>query len=276
MARALWRGAISFGLVTIPVSLYPAKNARENVAFHMLHKSDLRRVRNHWVDDEGHEIAFEDIVKGYEYERDRYVVIGEAELKAANVEATQSIDIIHFVDRADIDIAFYDTPYYTEPDKVGRHAYALLRETLKRTGKVGVAKIVIRERQHLCAVIASGPTLLAYTLRWPYQLRAAAELELPSADPDELNLSPEEQKMAKELVEAMAAKWDPGRYRDTYHDDLVRLIDQKVKQGEVTPAAEPPAPKAAQAEVVDIVSLLKRSVEEKRGRTKPGAARTAG
>ena len=269
MARALWSGAISFGLVTIPVSLYPAKNAQENVAFHMLHASDLRRVHNRWVDEEDHEVPFEEIVKGYEYEKDRYVVIDPADLKKANVKATQSIDIMQFVDRQDIDIAFYDTPYYTEPAKIGRKAYALLRETLKRTDKVGVGKIVIRERQHLCLVVPDGPVILAYTLRWPYQLRAASDLDLPGDDLGDLGVSPEEMKMAAQLVETMAASWEPEQYRDTYRDDLLELIDQKVKKGEI---AEIPEAPVAEAEVVDIMTLLTRSVEERKG----GARRKSG
>ncbi|MBN1631388.1 MAG: Ku protein, partial [Thermoleophilia bacterium] len=267
----LWNGAISFGLVTIPVSLYPAKNAQENVTFRMLHGSDMRRVRNRWVDDEGHEVPFEEIVKGYEYEKDRYVVVDQADLKAAGVESTQSIDIMHFVDAAEIDISFYDTPYYTAPNKPGHKAYALLRETLKRTGKVGVAKVVIRERQHLCAVLPDGPALLAYTLRWPYQLRDASDLELPREDLDGLAVSPQELKMAEQLVEAMTTAWEPEQYRDTYRDDLLRLIDQKVKTGDVVAVPDVVAPAEGEAEVVDIMELLKRSVAERKG----GAGRRA-
>jgi DNA end-binding protein Ku len=271
MARALWKGAISFGLVTIPVSLYPAKDARDNVAFHMLHRDDLQRVHNKHVDDEGHEVALEDIVKGYEYEKDQYIVLEPADLKRANVEATQTIDIMQFVDSGDIDIAFYDTPYYTEPSKVGRRAYALLRETIGRTGKVGVAKIVIRERQHLCAVLADGPVILAYTLRWPYQLRDAAELDLPSENLDDLAVTDQELKMAELLVEAMVGEWRPEQYRDTYHDDLLRMIDEKVKGGKVT-APKAPARQEG-AEVADIMALLRRSVEERRS---PGAKEQQG
>jgi len=279
MARALWKGAISFGLVTIPVSLYPAKDARDNVSFHMLHRDDLQRVHNKHVDDEGHEVALEDIVKGYEYERDRYVVLEPADLKRANVEATQSIDIMQFVDGGGIDIAFYDTPYYTEPSKAGRRAYALLRETMRRTGKVGVAKIVIRERQHLCAVLADGPVILAYTLRWPYQLRGAADLDLPSENLDDLAVTDQELKMAELLVEAMVGEWRPEQYRDTYRDDLLRMIDEKVKGGKVTARSEPKRQEGA--EVVDIMSLLKRSVEERQspaaeGAPKPAAAKQPG
>jgi DNA end-binding protein Ku len=261
MARALWKGAISFGLVTIPVSLYPAKDARGDIAFHMLHRDDLRRIHNRRVDEAGHEVALEDIVKGYEYEKDRYVVLEPSDLRAANVEATQSIDIMQFVDAHDIDIAFYDTPYYTEPTKVGRRAYALLRETMKRTGKIGVAKIVIRERQHLCAVLADGPAILAYTLRWPYQLRKPSDLELPSESLEELAVTPQELKMAEQLVETMVGEWRPEEYRDTYRDDVMAMIEEKAQSGKVTVRGEPERREGG--EVVDIMALLKRSVEER-------------
>ena len=280
MARALWKGAISFGLVTIPVSLYPAKDVRDSVSFHLLHRADLQRVHNKHVDEEGHEVALEDIVKGYEYERDQYVVLEPADLKRANVEATQSIDIMHFVDGKDIDITYYDTPYYTEPAKAGRRAYALLRETIRRTGKVGVAKIVIRERQHLCAIVADGPAIIAYTLRWPYQLRGSADLDLPSENLDDLAVTDQELKMAEQLVGAMVGEWQPQQYRDTYRDDVLRMIDEKVKGGKVTARKE--AKPAEGAEVVDIMALLRRSVQERQsapatqGAAKKTRAKSAG
>lgn len=280
MARALWKGAISFGLVTIPVSLYPAKDVRDSVSFHLLHRADLQRVHNKHVDEEGHEVALEDIVKGYEYERDQYVVLEPADLKRANVEATQSIDIMHFVDGKGIDITYYDTPYYTEPAKAGRRAYALLRETIRRTGKVGVAKIVIRERQHLCAIVADGPAIIAYTLRWPYQLRGSADLDLPSENLDDLAVTDQELKMAEQLVGAMVGEWQPQQYRDTYRDDVLRMIDEKVKGGKVTARKE--AKPAEGAEVVDIMALLRRSVQERQsapatqGAAKKTRAKSAG
>jgi DNA end-binding protein Ku len=269
MAHALWNGTISFGLVTIPVSLYPAKDTRADLSFHLLHKDDLARVRNKRVDERDHEVAYEDLVRGYEYEKGRYVVIGEGDLEAANVEATQSIDIMHFVDGAAIDLVYYDTPYYTEPSKAGRKAYALLREALEKTGKVGVAKIVIRERQHLCAVLPDGLALLAYTLRWPYQLRNALEFDLP----EEVEVSKQEIKMAEQLVEAMTTDWNPEQYSDTYREDLLRIIDEKVKSGrvtEVTPAAER---EEGEAQVIDIMALLKQSMERQKaaGRGEDGA-----
>ncbi len=267
MARALWKGAISFGLVTIPVSLYPAKSTKSDLAFHMLDRRDMRPVHNRRVDDEGHEVPWDDIAKGYEYEKDRYVLLGEEELTAANVEATQSIDIVSFVDASEIDTAYFETPYYTEPAKPGRKAYALLRETLKRTKKIGVAKIVIRTRQHLCALRADGPMLIAEMLRWPYQLRAATDFDLPGEDLRKLDISEPELAMAEQLVKAMTAKWDPSQYHDTYREDVLKLIDEKVKRGELAEVREaPPAEReAAEAKVVDIMGLLKRSMEQQGG-----------
>ncbi len=271
MARALWKGAISFGLVTIPVSLYTAKDARDNISFHMLHRDDLRRVHYKRVDDEGHEIPMEDIVKGYEYERDRYVVLEPSELEKAAVDATQSIDIMQFVDAKEIDIAYYDTPYYTEPAKSGRRAYALLRETIRHTGRVGVAKIVIRERQHLCALIADGPVMIAYTLRWPYQLRDPSDLDLPGEDLNELAITSQELKMAEQLVDTMAGEWQPEEYKDTYRDEVMRLIDEKIKTGKIT-AKRQPREKGG-AEVIDIMALLRQSIESKKEEPKKPAAR---
>ncbi len=268
MARALWKGAISFGLVAIPVSLYTAKDARGDLTFHLLHKDDLTRIHNKRVDENEHEVSYEDLVRGYEYEKDRYVVLGDGDFAAANVEATQSIDIMHFVEADAIDLAYYDTPYYTEPTKAGRKAYALLRETLRQTGKVGVAKVVIRERQHLCALVPDGDALLAYTLRWPYQLRDASELDLPG----EVEVSEQELNMARQLVEAMASDWVPEQYHDTYRDDLLRLIDEKVKSGRLTEATEAPKTEAREAEVVDIMSLLKQSMERRKAASAERAA----
>jgi DNA end-binding protein Ku len=265
MARALWKGSISFGLVTIPVSLYPAKAAQSDIRFNLLHKTDMRPVRNKRWDDEEHEVPWEEIVKGYEYEPDRYVVIGEEELKAAGVEATQSVDIMHFVDASAIDPAYYDTPYYTEPTKAGRKAYALLRETLKRTGKVGVARVVIRTRQHLCALRADGPMLVVAVLRWPYQLRDAAEFDLPDEDLSVLGVSGPELAMAEQLVDAMTAAWAPSEYTDTYRDAVMRIIEEKATRGEIIQRADAEGTEGEPGggQVVDIMELLKRSLEKR-------------
>jgi DNA end-binding protein Ku len=266
VAHALWRGAISFGLVTIPVSLYPAKDAKGELTFHLLHKQDLTRVHNKRVDENGHEVPLEEVVRGYEYEKGRYVVVGEGDFEAANVKATQSLDIMHFVDAAAIAPALFDTPYYTEPGKVGRKAYALLRETLKKTGRVGVATVVIRERQHLCALVPDGAALLAYTLRWPDQLRDASEFDLPA----DVEASPQELAMAEQLVQAMTTEWNPAQYRDTYREDLLKLIDERIKSGQLTEVSETPKVETHEAEVVDIMTLLKRSMEQRQAAGEAG------
>ncbi len=273
MPRALWKGTISFGLVTIPVSLYPARDTQGNLSFHLLHREDLTRIHNKRVDENDHEVPYDEVVKGYEYEKGRYVVVGQGDFEAANVEATQTVDIMHFVDSGKIDLAYYDTPYYTEPGKAGRKAYALLRDTLKQTGMVGVAKIVIRERQHLCALVPDGQALLAYTLRWPYQLRDASEFDLPG----EVEASEQEVNMARQLVETMATEWTPELYHDTYRDDLLKLIDEKVKSGRSTEPAEALEREEPEAAVIDIMSLLKRSMEmRKTGPAHEGAAGETG
>lgn len=264
MARALWKGAISLGLVTIPVSLFPAKTTESDVKFNLLDRRDMRPVHNRRQDDTGHEVPWEEVVKGYEYAPGEYVVVSEEELKSAMPETTQSIDIIHFVDGAEIDSTYYDTPYYTEPSKVGRKAYGLLRETLRQTGLVGVAKIVVRTRQHLCALRVDGSMLLVQILRWPYQLRSAAEFDLPGEDMKSLSVSDAEINMAKQLVEAMTAKWEPEQYKDTYREEVLKIIDQKVQTGQVTTVSETAEEAPAEGKVVDIMSLLKRSVERQK------------
>ncbi|MDO8879618.1 MAG: Ku protein [Coriobacteriia bacterium] len=275
MPRPLWNGVISFGLVTIPVSLYPAKSTENDIRFTLLHERDMRPVRNRREDDLEHEVPWEEAVKGYEYEPGQYVIITEDELRAANVEATQSIDIIGFIDADEIDPTYYTSPYYTEPTKAGRKAYALLRETLRRTGRVGVAKVVIRTRQHLCALRAAGPMLLVEVLRWPYQLRSAADFDLPAEDLDSLGVTEAELGMAEQLVGSMVATWDPAQYTDTYRDDLLRLVEDKVEHGAVTTVAEePPEEAPAEGTVVDIMSLLKRSVERRAQTPDPSDAKT--
>lgn len=265
MARALWKGAISFGLVTIPVSLYPAKTAESDVKFNLLDRRDMRPVHNKRQDDAGHEVPWEEVVKGYEYAPDQYVIVSEEELKAAMPESTQSIDIIHFIDGAEIDSTYYDTPYYTEPSKAGRKAYGLLRETLRQTGRVGVAKIVVRTRQHLCTLRVDGQMLLVQILRWPYQLRSAAEFNLPDEDMKTLGVSDAEIKMAKQLVESMTAKWEPEQYKDTYREEVLKIIEEKVETGKVETISETAEEAPTEGKVVDIMSLLKRSVEKQKG-----------
>lgn len=265
MARALWKGSISFGLVTIPVSLHAARSPRSEISFNLLHKEDMRPVRNKRWDDADHEVPWSEVVRGYEYAPEQYVIIEPEELEAAAIEATQSVDILHFVDASAIDPAYYDTPYYTEPAPAGRKAYALLRETLKRMDKVGVARVVIRTRQHLCAVRADGAMLVVEILRWPYQLRDESEFQLPDTELSSLGVSTAELAMAEQLVGAMSAEWSPQEYTDTYRETLLALIEEKVTRGEITTlsAEEPESVEGEGGQVIDIMTLLKRSLEKR-------------
>ena len=279
MARALWSGAISFGLVTIPVSLYPAKNAQENVAFHMLHASDLRRVHNRWVDEEDHEVPFEEIVKGYEYEKDQYVVLTDDDFRLANVKATQTIDIRAFVGAGEIPVGYFEAPYYLAPARRGQKVYALLRETLRSSGRIAVAEVVIRTKQHLAAVVPSGRALMLVTLRYRDELRPASGLDLPPEGLKSAGVSAKEVALAKRLVDDMTERFDPADYKDTYHADLMARIRQKVRQGkthEITTPETVDEEAPHKAKVIDLADLLRRSLGEANGaRRKSAVAKRA-
>jgi DNA end-binding protein Ku len=272
--RAIWTGSIDFGLVTIPVKLYSAQASSNRLDFDLLDKRDLNRVRYRRVNEKtGEEVDWDQIVKGYEYEKGRYVALTDKDFEQANVEASQSIEITDFVDAADISPLYYDSPYYVEPIKNGRRAYALLRDVMKKTGKVAIAKVVLRTRQHLAAVIPEGPLLVLYTLRYPYELRDASRIDVPAANAKEIAASSPEIKMAEQLIETMMSKWDPGKYRDDYHDDLLKLLEKKVKAGKtkVVESSEGPVRPKRQGKVIDIMDLLQQSV--KQARAKEGSAR---
>ena len=278
-SRAIWSGSIDFGLVNIPVKLFSAQAADEMIDFDLLDKRDFNRVRYRRVNEKtGAEVKWDQIVRGYQYEKGEYVALSDQDFEQANVEASQSIDIMDFVDAADISPLYYDTPYYVEPLKNGRRAYALLRDVMKKTGKVGVAKIVLRTRQHLAALMPQGPLLVLHTLRYPHELRDAATLDIPQANAKERAVSAQEVKMAEQLLEAMIAKWDPDKYRDDYHDDLLTLIQKKIKAGQtkaIESARESPRPKRKD-NVVDIMSLLRQSVKKaQQGKAGTGRQRKA-
>lgn len=263
-SRAIWTGSIDFGLVTIPVKLVSAE-ASNDMDFDLLDKRDFSRVRYKRVNEKtGQEVPWDAIVKGYEYEKGEYVALNDEDFRRANVEATQSIPIAEFVDQQAISPLYFDKPYYLEPLKNGRRAYALLREVLRRSGKVGIAKVVIRSRQHLAALLVEGPLLVLNLLRFMHELRDASALDLPAASEKGAAVSPQELKMAERLVDAMVSKWNPQQYRDEYHEDLLKLIDKKVKVGEtkvLAPAEHPPR-QQGKGKVVDIMHLLRESVNK--------------
>lgn len=281
MPRALWKGAISFGLVNIPVEIYPAED-RKSFQFSMLDKRDFSPVGyKRYSKKSGKDVAWENIVKGYEYEKDRYVVLSDEDFKRANVKATQTIDIRAFVAAGEIPLEYYDTPYYLAPGPRGAKVYALLRETLRGTGRVAVAEVVIRTTPHLAVVVPNGKALMLDTLRFPDELRDPKGLDLPAEGVKGAGVTAKEIALAKRLVDDMTEHFDASHYKNTYHDDLMARIHEKIKAGqtqEVTEAGkEPRAPRTAQ--IIDLADLLKQSLAKgaspARGRTKAAAKRSA-
>ena len=265
MPRPLWRGAISFGLVHIPVVLSSAEN-RNSFDLTMLDRRNMKPVGfKRYNKETEEEVEWDDIVKGYEYEKERYVVLTEEDFKRANIEATQTVDIVTFVDAEEVAPTYFETPYYLTPDKRGEKGYALLRETLNATNKIAIATVVIRTRQYLAALIPSGDVIVLNTLRYKNELKSVKDLDVPSGNLRASGVSPREIEMAKKLVDEMTDRWKPDRYRDTYHDDLMKLIDKRIKAGktEVIAEAGHDEEKPARGEVVDLMALLKRSVEAK-------------
>jgi DNA end-binding protein Ku len=271
MSRAIWKGTVAFGLVEIPVALHSATANEEEIHFSQLDRRDFSPIGYDRVNKRtGKPVPWEEIVKGYEHSPGEYVVLTEAELRDANVEATQTIDIVDFVDAADIDHAHWDTPYWLEPVKKQKSkSYALLREVLRRTGRAGIAKVVIRTRQRLAALTVQGDAITLNILRWAYELRDPGELQLPKGDPKELGIGEKELALAEKLVESMTTKWKPEAYEDSYRKDVLALVERKVKAGKSKEVVEAPKPRAAArtGEVIDLMPLLKESMDRKSSRS---------
>lgn len=261
--RALWKGSINFGLVNIPVALYPAETS-SSLDFDLLDKRDFAPIKYQRVNKQtGKEVPWSEIVKGYEYQKGEYVTLTDEELRSANVEATQSIDILDFVDAAEISPMYFDRPYYLEPLKNGRRAYMLLRDVLAKSNKVAIARVVIRTREHLAAVMPQAPVLILNLLRFNHELRDSSGLDIPEATSKGRAIGASEIKMAERLIDAMSGPWDPAKYRDEYREDLEKLIDKKIKSGRPTAVSTVKAPaRKAGGQVVDIMSLLRRSVDQ--------------
>lgn len=261
MARGLWKGAISFGLVNVPVELHSAKRRTSELDMTMLDKRDLAPVGYKRVNKAtGKEVPWAEVVKGYEYRNDKYVVLSDEDFRRANPGAAKTVDIQAFVELADIAPQYFETPYYLVPGKRGEKAYALLRDTLKKAGKAGIATVMIRTRQYLAALIAQDELLVLNTLRYHDELKQASEFEIPDT-----KVSAKEMDMAMRLVDDMADKWQPARYKDKFKDDLLKRIEEKVEAGQTEEITEPEkgAREPKSADVVDLMSLLKKSIEKK-------------
>ncbi|HWK88634.1 MAG TPA: Ku protein [Longimicrobium sp.] len=261
MARAIWKGSISFGLVNIPVGLFSAESPDE-LSFHQLDKRNMSRIGyRKYNKATGEEVESDQIVKGYEYDSEHYVVLSDEDMRRANPEKTQTVEITDFVDLEEIQPTFYDKPYYMAPVGKNKKGYALLREALRRTGKVGIAKVVIRTREQLAAVVPHGDVLLLEILRYPHEIRPTAELDVPEGN---AGLNERELEMAEKLVEGMSGEWEPEKYHDTYRDDLMGLIKARIESGNTDQPDETPVEEVAagdRGDVIDIMALLKRSVE---------------
>ncbi len=263
MARSIWKGVITFGLVSIPVELFSAEDRKE-FKFSMLDKRDFSPVGyKRYSKESGKEVEWGNIVKGYEYEKGQYVVLSEEDFKRANVKASRTIEIQSFVSTAEVSAEFFDTPYYLVPGDRGEKVYGLLRETLRSTDRMGIAQFVLRTGQHLAAVRPVGRALMLFTLRYADELRGTSGLELPAEGMKAVHVTPREIDLAKRLIDDMTEKWKPDAFKDTYHDDLMQRIKEKVKKGETKEITKPSADgedEPRSAKVIDLASLLKQSL----------------
>lgn len=277
MARAIWKGAVSFGLVHIPVVLLPA-TVQRGIDFDWLDRRSMDPVGYKRINKvTGEDITNTDIVRGVEYEKHRYVVLEEDEIRAAYPAATQTVDIVAFVDVAQIPPLYVDTPYYLLPERRGEKVYALLREALASSGRAGLAKVVMRTKQHLAVLLPLGDALVLNTLRWGDEVRSVAEIGLPAAAVN-ATLAPRELDMARRLIDEMSTDWDPALYTDSFAANIMQLVERKAKQGKletVGTAAEPA--EETGAEIIDLAELLRRSLGKKQGASEPRTepARTA-
>ena len=264
MAHAIWTGSINFGLVTIPVKLQTAIRTND-LRFNFLHKTDEGRINNvRRCSLDGEEVAYSEIVRGYEYEKGQYVILTDEDFDRVNPEATQSVDIVQFVELSEINPMFYDKPYYLEPDKRGRHAYALLREALKAENKVGIAKVVIRSREHLAALKPNGDALVLELMHFADEIVDQASLELPAGEKPLEN----EMKVAKMLIETMSEPFDAEKFKDTYREEVLAMIDARVAGKEIPKAKSKPQ---VHDNVVNLMDVLQRSLDEsKRSRGSAG------
>jgi DNA end-binding protein Ku len=270
MARAIWKGSISFGLVNIPIALYPATR-REEFKFRLLRKTDLSPVNYKRVaEKDGKEVPWDQIVKGYEYEKGKYVVLKDEDFQRVDVEATQTVDIQDFVELDEIDPIFFYKPYYLEPQKGGDKAYALLRDALKDSKKVGVAKVVIKTREYLAGVKPEDGALVLELMHFADELADTSKLHIPK----KVEIGKREITMAKSLIDSMSSKWNPEKYKDDYREALMEVIEEKVEAGGKEIEEKPKkAPKPTK--VIDLISVLQKSLEET-GVKKKTSARSRG
>jgi DNA end-binding protein Ku len=265
MAHAIWSGSINFGLVTIPVKLFTAVRTDE-LSFNMLHAKDEGRIKYERICSiDGNPVPWDEIVKGYEYEKGQYVILTDEDFKSVNPEATQSVDILEFVELDKINPMFFDKPYYLEPTKQGRHAYALLREALANSGRVAIARVVIRTKEYIAAVKPLDDALVLELMHWADEIVASTTLDLP----DRAKLPEKEMKMAEMLIDTMSVdEFEPDKFKNTYHDEVLAMIEARAAGKELPKAKKAPA----RAKVVNLMDVLEQSLAESKKRRESGAA----
>ena len=257
MARALWKGSISFGLVTVPIGLVSAIEAREEFAFNLLHRKDGSRiVQKRFCKEEDVEVPWSDLVKGYQYAKDQYVVLTEEDFDKARVPATQMFEIRRFVPATEVEDLYFETPYYVQPEgKSATKPYALLRDALAESGKIGIGTIVLRQREHLGALEPVGEALVLTTMRFAHEIRSPKQLDLPGI---KHGYAEKEMKLALQLMDSLTDDWDPKEFKDTYTEVLRQVIEAKVEGKEVV------APEASKRErVTDLMEALEKSLRDR-------------
>ena len=268
MAHAIWSGAINFGLVTIPVKLFTAVKT-DDLSFNMLHKKDEGRIKYERVCSvDGKPVPWDEIVKGYEYEKGQYVVLTDEDFAKVNPEATQSVDIVEFVELDKINPMYFDKPYYLEPTKQGRHAYALLREALAGSNRVAIARVVIRTKEYIAAVKPIDDALVLELMHWANEIVPATTLELPGGE----KLPEKEMQMARMLIDTMSVdEFEPEKFNNNYHDQLLTMIEARAAGKELPKAKKAPA----RSKVVNLMDVLAQSLEESKKRRGAGGEKPA-
>jgi DNA end-binding protein Ku len=265
MAHAIWSGAINFGLVTIPVKLFTAVKTEE-LSFNLLHAKDEGRIKYERICSiDGKQVPWDEIVKGYEYEKGEYVILTDEDFLKVNPEATQSVDILEFVELDKINPMYFDKPYYLEPTKQGRHAYALLREALAGTNRVAIARVVVRTKEYIAAVKPIGEALVLELMHWANEIVSADTLEIPGRE----KLPPKEMEMAQMLIDTMSVdEFEPEKFTNTYREELLAMIDARAAGKELPKPKKAPA----RAKVVNLMDVLAQSLEQSKKRRGAGAA----
>ncbi|RYD34550.1 MAG: Ku protein [Verrucomicrobiaceae bacterium] len=264
MARSIWKGAIAFGLVNIPVSLNSAES-KPDIQFHMVDSKNHARIRYERVNsDTGEEVPWDRLVKGYEHEDGQFILLTDKDLESVQPQLTRTIEISEFVSLDEIDPLLFDKPYYLEPDKRGRKAYALLREALRESGKAGISRVVIRTREYLSAMFVRDDALVLMLLRFPQEIRASSKLELPSSSEKQWQPAKKEMDLAGRLIDEMTTKWKPGEFHDEYRDALMEFIDKKIAGGDSVDDVKQPQDDDDETggKVLDLAEYLQRSISK--------------